>query len=172
MDGASDAEVKEVFGSEAAARRGEGASPAVALRDAVHWSPNSSPRASPAPSHAAPVAAVDTMRSGSPVVNARGSQHGTPRAAVPMDNRRNDSGHSKTTGYSYGGGGVDALSKVHPARLREMHESFQVLDRNSDGLVDRGDVADMLGQLGMYSLSLLLPRRENPSAQKVSRPSA
>lgn len=32
-----------------------------------------------------------------------------------------------------------------------MREAFQILDRDSDGFVDREDVAEMLGQLGMDS---------------------
>jgi Ca2+-binding EF-hand superfamily protein len=41
-----------------------------------------------------------------------------------------------------------ALSKLQPAQVRELREGFQILDRDSDGQVNREDVADMLTQLG------------------------
>jgi Ca2+-binding EF-hand superfamily protein len=45
-------------------------------------------------------------------------------------------------------GDNNALSKLQPAQVRELREGFQTLDRDSDGLVGRDDVADMLAQLG------------------------
>ena len=42
----------------------------------------------------------------------------------------------------------NALSKLQPAQVRELREGFQILDRDSDGIVGREDVADMLTQLG------------------------
>lgn len=48
----------------------------------------------------------------------------------------------------------NALSKLQPAQVRELRESFQLLDRDSDGQVGREDVVDMLAQLGMcYCIS-------------------
>jgi len=44
--------------------------------------------------------------------------------------------------------GGDPVSKLHPAQLRDMRESFQVLDRDNDGQVDRADVGEVLLQLG------------------------
>ncbi|TAQ84143.1 hypothetical protein B7494_g7536 [Chlorociboria aeruginascens] len=46
----------------------------------------------------------------------------------------------------------NALSKLQPAQVRELREGFQILDRDSDGQVGREDVADMLTQLGKYSI--------------------
>ncbi|KAF1913941.1 hypothetical protein BDU57DRAFT_408125, partial [Ampelomyces quisqualis] len=43
----------------------------------------------------------------------------------------------------------DALSKLPPALLHSMRESFSVLDRDNDGHVNSADVADMLSQLGL-----------------------
>lgn len=40
------------------------------------------------------------------------------------------------------------MSKLQPGQVRELREGFQILDRDSDGLVGRDDVADMLTQLG------------------------
>jgi len=43
----------------------------------------------------------------------------------------------------------NALSKLQPAQVRELREGFQILDRDSDGIIGREDVADMLTQLGL-----------------------
>lgn len=47
---------------------------------------------------------------------------------------------------------MDTLSKLPPAQLREMRESFQVLDRDNDGQINREDVADILLNLGNASI--------------------
>ncbi|MCJ1287767.1 hypothetical protein MMC26_007119 [Xylographa opegraphella] len=43
----------------------------------------------------------------------------------------------------------DALSRLPQAQVREMREAFQMLDRDSDGQVNRDDVVEMLGSLGL-----------------------
>ncbi|EMR66779.1 putative calcium ion binding protein [Eutypa lata UCREL1] len=43
----------------------------------------------------------------------------------------------------------NALSQLQPAQVRTLRDAFQILDRDSDGVVNREDVADMLGQLGL-----------------------
>lgn len=55
----------------------------------------------------------------------------------------------------------NALSKLQPAQVRELREGFQLLDRDSDGLVGRDDVVDMLTQLGTYCAS----KRTYPKAK-------
>lgn len=45
-----------------------------------------------------------------------------------------------------------ALSQLQPSQARTMREAFQLLDRDSDGTVNREDVADMLNQLGEGSV--------------------
>jgi hypothetical protein len=45
-------------------------------------------------------------------------------------------------------GDMNAVSKLQPGQVRELREGFQILDRDSDGVVGREDVADMLNQLG------------------------
>lgn len=42
----------------------------------------------------------------------------------------------------------NALSQLQPTQVRTLRDAFQILDRDSDGVVNREDVADMLGQLG------------------------
>ncbi len=49
--------------------------------------------------------------------------------------------------------GGNALSQLQPAQVRTLRDAFQILDRDSDGVVNREDVADMLGQLGMEHAS-------------------
>ncbi|RYP62162.1 hypothetical protein DL770_009635 [Monosporascus sp. CRB-9-2] len=44
--------------------------------------------------------------------------------------------------------GANALSQLQPVQMRVLRDAFQVLDRDTDGVVNREDVADMLGQLG------------------------
>ncbi|EFX00067.1 calcium-binding ef-hand protein [Grosmannia clavigera kw1407] len=44
-----------------------------------------------------------------------------------------------------------ALSQLLPAQVRALREVFQILDRDSDGMVNREDVVDMLNQLGLPS---------------------
>ena len=53
-------------------------------------------------------------------------------------------------------GGGNALSQLQPAQVRTLRDGFQILDRDSDGIVNREDVADMLTQLGKYRLVLSL----------------
>lgn len=38
---------------------------------------------------------------------------------------------------------------MQPAQVRVLRDGFQILDRDSDGVVNREDVADMLNQLGL-----------------------
>lgn len=44
-----------------------------------------------------------------------------------------------------------ALSQLQPAQVRVLRDGFQIMDRDSDGVVNREDVVDMLTQLGAYS---------------------
>jgi hypothetical protein len=46
--------------------------------------------------------------------------------------------------------GGNALSQLQPQQLRVMRDGFQILDRDSDGSVNREDVADMMNQLGTH----------------------
>lgn len=40
------------------------------------------------------------------------------------------------------------MSQLQPAQVRTLREGFEILDRDSDGIINREDVADMLNQLG------------------------
>ncbi|KAI0408754.1 EF-hand [Xylaria palmicola] len=42
-----------------------------------------------------------------------------------------------------------ALSQLQPAQVRVLRDGFQIMDRDSDGVLNREDVADMLTQLGL-----------------------
>jgi hypothetical protein len=48
------------------------------------------------------------------------------------------------------------LSQLQPAQVRTLRDGFQILDRDSDGIVNREDVADMLTQLGKKTHVVLL----------------
>lgn len=50
-----------------------------------------------------------------------------------------------------------------------MRESFQVLDRDNDGQVDRADVGEVLLQLGKAAILSLAPHPLLPSANPPSR---
>lgn len=47
----------------------------------------------------------------------------------------------------------NALSQLQASQVRTLRDSFQILDRDCDGIVNRDDVADMLSQLGMYHIT-------------------
>ena len=42
------------------------------------------------------------------------------------------------------------MSQLQPSQVRTLREGFQILDRDSDGVVVREDVMDMLNQLGTF----------------------
>lgn len=65
---------------------------------------------------------------------------GSPRAQRPAPVTTASS--TSITGHN------SALSQLQPAQVRTLREGFQILDRDSDGTVNREDVADMLNQLG------------------------
>lgn len=56
----------------------------------------------------------------------------------------------------------NALSQLQPAQARTLRDGFQILDRDCDGVVNRDDVADMLTQLGKYTVSP--PQSGTPSS--------
>ena len=62
--------------------------------------------------------------------------HALPPRDVPRPPASGSAGHG------------NALSQLQPAQVRTMREAFQILDRDSDGVVNKEDVVDMLNQLG------------------------
>ena len=90
--------------------------------------------------------------SGSWTPKARPTQDDTPRSTYPASPTRQVP--LSNTMASHG----NALSKLQPSQVRTLREGFQILDRDSDGVVNRDDVADMLNQLGMrHTLSFISP---------------
>ncbi|KAK3692435.1 hypothetical protein B0T22DRAFT_486358 [Podospora appendiculata] len=61
----------------------------------------------------------------------------------------------------------NAVSQLQPAQVRTLREGFQILDRDSDGIVNRDDVADMLHQLGLPSNSSDVSPFFPPSASQT-----
>lgn len=51
--------------------------------------------------------------------------------------------------------GGNALSQLQPQQLRVLRDGFQILDRDSDGSVNREDIADMMNQLGTFEKPFL-----------------
>ncbi|KAI3393333.1 hypothetical protein diail_4466 [Diaporthe ilicicola] len=68
---------------------------------------------------------------------------GSPRAQRPA--LVSTASSTSITGHG------NTLSQLQPAQVRTLREGFQILDRDSDGSVNREDVADMLNQLGLPS---------------------
>ncbi|KAB8349832.1 hypothetical protein FH972_023845 [Carpinus fangiana] len=102
-----------------------------------------------------------TVRASSPAANSaswstRSNTGGASKSgASPVSSR----GHTANRGAHDSG---DVLSRLPPAQLREMRESFQTLDRNNDGIVGRDDIAEMLTQFGQDpSSSSTFPTQTN-----------
>ncbi|KAL2753379.1 hypothetical protein ACRALDRAFT_1072117 [Sodiomyces alcalophilus JCM 7366] len=74
---------------------------------------------------------------------------GTPRPLeTPADrlaSPRPVARSSPTKAPTYG----NALAQLQQTQVRTLREGFEILDRDSDGVVNREDVADMLNQLGL-----------------------
>ena len=99
--------------------------------------PISTPSASTAPIGAQPTSWTPKARTTSDEMPGSASQASTARAA-PLTN----------TMAAHG----TALSQLQPSQVRNLRDGFQILDRDSDGVVNREDVADMLNQLGTTPL--------------------
>jgi hypothetical protein len=118
---------------------------------------HSTPIASP-PKMAAPITTTPSRLNRSSTPQADGESW-TPRGLVAVAAQREAETSPTKGANSPGFGGMltarttmtdtNALSKLHPAQIRELREVFSVLDRDSDGQLGREDVADMLTQLGM-----------------------
>lgn len=65
------------------------------------------------------------------------------------------------------GSNGNALSQLQPTQVRTLREGFQILDRDSDGVVNREDVADMLTQLGLPASQSDVSRFFPPSAAQT-----
>ncbi|SPO01147.1 related to myosin regulatory light chain 1 [Cephalotrichum gorgonifer] len=61
----------------------------------------------------------------------------------------------------------NALSQLQPSQVRNLRDGFQILDRDSDGVVNREDVADMLNQLGLPSAPSDVAQFFPPSAPQT-----
>ncbi|KAK4151773.1 hypothetical protein C8A00DRAFT_16870, partial [Chaetomidium leptoderma] len=81
-------------------------------------------------------------------------QHSTPRPTAPSV--------ASTAGHG------NALSQLQPSQVRTMREAFQILDRDSDGIVIREDVVDMLTQLGLPSNASDVSQFFPPSAPQTT----
>ncbi|KAJ0109219.1 hypothetical protein J7T55_009550 [Diaporthe amygdali] len=78
--------------------------------------------------------------------------------------RRVDSDRNHRKSYTERTG---ALTAVITGDVRTLREGFQILDRDSDGAVNREDVADMLNQLGLPSSATDVSRFFPPSGPQT-----
>ncbi|KAK3989533.1 hypothetical protein QBC44DRAFT_267024 [Cladorrhinum sp. PSN332] len=60
-----------------------------------------------------------------------------------------------------------SITQLQPSQVRTLREGFQILDRDSDGVVNREDVADMLNQLGLPSNASEVTQFFPPSAPQT-----
>ncbi|KAK7225554.1 hypothetical protein V2G26_013557 [Clonostachys chloroleuca] len=126
-----------------------------------------------AESPASPSPLRQTTPTTSPTKGAAGPLNGTSRFAIPTtptsSNRENNwTPRGPTTPVREMGspfqrapvahtppsqplGHGNSLSQLQPAQVTMLRDSFQILDRDCDGIVNREDVADMLHQLGLPS---------------------
>ncbi|KAK0748843.1 hypothetical protein B0T21DRAFT_279389 [Apiosordaria backusii] len=70
---------------------------------------------------------------------------------------------SKTGPVGHG----SAMSQLQPSQVRTLREGFQILDRDSDGVVNREDVVDMFNQLGLPSNASEVTQFFPPSAPQT-----
>ncbi|KAH8895134.1 EF-hand [Thozetella sp. PMI_491] len=86
----------------------------------------------------------------------------TPRAGTSsLVETRSAAPPTKSTSHS------NALSQLQPAQVRMLRDGFQILDRDSDGVVNRDDIADMLNQLGLPSNATEVSQFFPPSAPQT-----
>ncbi|KAI0480231.1 EF-hand [Xylariaceae sp. FL0804] len=99
---------------------------------------------------------------------ARISASPLPAAVSPLAQQQQQPSGFGGGSIGIGGGGIgghgNALSQLQPAQVRVMRDGFQILDRDGDGVVNREDVADMLGQLGLPSSAPEVSRFFPPGA--------
>ncbi|KAK1474480.1 hypothetical protein CABS01_15823 [Colletotrichum abscissum] len=84
-----------------------------------------------------PTTPTDTAESKTPRVRTPTAETTTMASPQPLR-----PGLKKTMSHG------NAISHLQPAQVRQLREGFEVLDRDSDGVINREDVADMLNQLG------------------------
>ncbi|TDZ24418.1 Myosin regulatory light chain 1 [Colletotrichum orbiculare MAFF 240422] len=95
--------------------------------------------------------ASNNGRFGNPTTPTDTTESRTPRGRTPTGDSNSimtsplaaRPGLKKTVSHG------NALSYLQPAQVRTLREGFEILDRDSDGVINREDVADMLGQLGL-----------------------
>ncbi|KAF2972137.1 hypothetical protein GQX73_g1489 [Xylaria multiplex] len=122
-------------------------------------SPSSSRQTTPTPSPTKGASLFTPSRFASPSTPTptQDNESGTMRRFAPSDSMASSqplgspahiSLRSPTATHHATGHG-NALSQLQPAQVRVLRDGFQIMDRDSDGVVNREDVADMLTQLGL-----------------------
>ncbi|KAJ0376206.1 hypothetical protein COL26b_005610 [Colletotrichum chrysophilum] len=98
--------------------------------------------------------ATNNGRFGNPTTPTETVESRTPRVRTPTGGETSNIMTSPIAArpalkksVSHGG----AIAQLQPAQVRTLREGFEILDRDSDGIINRDDVADMLNQLGLPS---------------------
>lgn len=99
--------------------------------------------------------ATNNGRFGNPTTPTETVESRTPRVRTPTGGETNNIMTSPIAArpalkksVSHGG----AIAQLQPAQVRTLREGFEILDRDSDGIINRDDVADMLNQLGKSTM--------------------
>ncbi|TQN74907.1 Myosin regulatory light chain 1 [Colletotrichum shisoi] len=95
--------------------------------------------------------ATNNGRFGNPTTPTNTADSRTPRVRTPTAETTMASPQPLRPGLKKTISHGNALSHLQPAQVRQLREGFEVLDRDSDGIINREDVADMLNQLGLPS---------------------
>ncbi|KAI8634725.1 EF-hand [Xylariaceae sp. FL1651] len=120
-------------------------------------SPNRQITPTPSPTKVGNTHTPSRLASASTPTPTQDSEIRTPRRFAPPDNMASSqplgspaplTSRAPPTSHQPVGHGT-ALSQLQPAQVRVLRDGFQILDRDSDGVVNREDVADMLAQLGL-----------------------
>ncbi|KAK6950038.1 hypothetical protein Daesc_008361 [Daldinia eschscholtzii] len=136
-------------------------------------SPSSIRYTTPTPSPAKPSGVHTPSRFAATVESPTSSEGLTPRGHgqtndMPFTSSLASPAHisSRTQPQLHSAAQGNALSQLQPAQLRVLRDVFQILDRDSDGVVNREDVVDMLNQLGMLIISCPRPSNINTNADE------
>lgn len=90
---------------------------------------------------------------GAAIAAATAMQENSHRAS-PVSNLTKDNGHSPAWVFSKSSVGAgDAISRLSANQVREMRETFEILDQDNDMQVTREDVAHILTNLGQEDTS-------------------
>ncbi|KAH7354303.1 hypothetical protein B0T11DRAFT_342414 [Plectosphaerella cucumerina] len=132
----------------------------------------SSPLRQTTPSTSPTKVAVASRFAAEPTTPTNSSRNWTPRAQPRTPNNNYDMASSprplsisSPAKPAFNG---NALSQLQPPQVRMLREGFEILDRDSDGVINREDVAEMLTQLGLPANASDVSKFFPPSAPQTT----